>query len=488
MTALGALALGGCKKSDGGDENKADNSGAKVTSTMSPTATPAEESADVPITSKSPEAVALFKEARDLRENHRVAEARDKLARAVELDPEFAQAHALLSDSVPPEQGKVHLDRAGQLAAKLGETERLLITAMISEDDEKAAAIRGLADKAAGDWRVQMMVARHHLYKGEIDTAQAAFEKATRLNARAPFPHNNLAYIYADKGQWDKAIASAERYAELVPGEANPLDTKAEILMLAGKFDEAEATFRAALKVAPDFAIAHEGVAATKFHRDDWAGGLAELRAAVSAAKSAAERAKFQNKLAWACVAAGKDKDATAEFATARKLHEEAGFETSAGMAKIQEAEVALHQQDPGRAAKLAAAGLEALRAEEAPEKKTRWAQTVLIMASAKAGDVGAAEKRLTALAEGGDDHYVHYASGHVHLAKGDADTAIKALDNLSNDKWLSARAKLMTAEALDKAGKGAEAKKLRAELASHYGRDIHAIIVRKNAEKAGSS
>src|SRR5690606_31793754 len=100
-----------------------------------------------------------------------------------------------------------------------------------------------------------------------------------------------------------------ERYAKLVPGEPNPLDTKAEILMLAGKFELAEAAFREALTIAPDFAIAREGVAATMFHRDDWDGGLAELGQAVSDARGP-EKAKLQGKLAWAYVACGKDKEA----------------------------------------------------------------------------------------------------------------------------------------------------------------------------------
>lgn len=488
IAALGALALGGCKKSDGGDDTNKDNSGAKVTSTMSPTATPAHESADVPITSKSPEAVALFKEARDLRENHRVGAAREKLQKALELDPDFARAHALLAKSVPPAQGAEHVKRAKELASKVGETERLMITAMVGEGDEAAAALRGLAEKAGGDWRVQMMVARRHLYKGELDQAQAAFEKATKINAKAPFPHNNLAYIYAEKKQWDKAIKSAERYAELVPGEPNPLDTKAEILMLAGKFEKSEATFREALKIAPDFAIAHEGIAATKFHRDDWDGGIAELQEAVSAAKNAPERAEIQSKLAWACVAAGKDKAADAAFAAARKLSEEAGHEPSAGMQKVQQAEVALHRDDAKKAVSLASAGLEAMAAEDLPAKKTRWAQTILIVASTKAGDLAGAEKRLASLAEGGDDHYVHYAAGHVYLAKGDAERAIKSLAKLEHDKWFSARAKLLTAEALDKAGKADEAKALREKLAGHYGRDIFSIMASQEAKKAGSS
>lgn len=488
IAALGALALGGCKKSDGGDDNNKDNSGAKVTSTMSPTATPAEESADVPITSKSPEAVALFKEARDLRENHRVAEAREKLARAIELDADFARAHALLGKSLPPAEARAHIERATQLADKVGETERLWITAMVSEGDEAAAALRGLGEKAAGDWRVQMMIARSHLYNGEVDQAQAAFEKATKINARAPFPYNNLAYIYAEKKQWDKAIKSAERYADLVPGEPNPLDTKAEILMMAGEFEKSEATFREALKIAPDFAIAHEGIAATRFHRDDWDGGLAEMQKAVSAATSAPERAEAQSKLAWACVAAGKDKAADEAFVAARKLHEQAGQEPSPGMQKIQQAEVALHRENAKGALALVKAGIEVLAAEDMPAKKTRWATTLLIVASTKAGDVAGAEKALTALAEGGDDHYVHYAAGHVHLAKGDTDKAIKELGKLEHDKWFSARAKLLTADALEKAGKRDEAKALREQLAGFYGRDIFSIMARKEAEKAGSS
>ena len=479
IAALAVLITSGCKKSDGEEEK---TTGAKVTSTMSPTATPANVSSEVPITSSSTEAIELFKQARDLQENHRMAAARERLARAVELDPDFAQARALLGKLLPLDEGKAHLERANQLAARLPEPERLLVTAMIAGGEEADAALDALAKKTTGDWRVKMMVARRHLQRGDIDSARSAFEDAARLEPEAPYPHNNLAYIYADQGDWDKAIRSAERYAELVPGEPNPLDTKAEILLLAGKLEQAEAAFREAVKMAPDFAIAREGVAATMFHRDNWEGGLAELRAAVDAA-AGPERAKLQHKLGWAYLASGKDKEADAAFAAANEL-----TKASPGMIKIQQAEVALHRDRFAEAAKLAAAGVSALASDGVPAKKQRWGQALQAVALARAGKVAPAQKLLASLAAGGTDHYVHFAGGHVHLASGDTEASLAALSELEHDKWFSARARLLSAEALDKAGKGAEAKKIRAELASHYARDIQSILVRVEAEKAGSS
>lgn len=57
-----------------------------------------------------------------------------------------------------------------------------------------------------------------------------------------------------------------------------------------------------------------------------------------------------------------------------------------------------------------------------------------------------------------------------------------------SRDRPGAARARLLTAEALAKAGKAKEARELRAKLAGHYGRDIHAIMIGLAAKKAGDS
>jgi tetratricopeptide (TPR) repeat protein len=54
-----------------------------------------------------------------------------------------------------------------------------------------------------------------------------------------------------------------QHYMRLLPDQANPHDTYAEILLMAGKFDDAIAEYRTALKLDPGFVESERGIADT---------------------------------------------------------------------------------------------------------------------------------------------------------------------------------------------------------------------------------
>jgi tetratricopeptide (TPR) repeat protein len=64
---------------------------------------------------------------------------------------------------------------------------------------------------------------------------------------------NQAGYGYAGLGEWDKAFTYIERYAAINPGQANPLDSLAELNFRRGRFDVAKAKYQEALEVRPDF-------------------------------------------------------------------------------------------------------------------------------------------------------------------------------------------------------------------------------------------
>src|SRR5262249_31707768 len=72
----------------------------------------------VTVTSMSPDAVAAFHEARDLLDNVRVAEGAAGMKRAIEIDADFALAHAYLGSVTPGAEGLKELETANRLAAK----------------------------------------------------------------------------------------------------------------------------------------------------------------------------------------------------------------------------------------------------------------------------------------------------------------------------------------------------------------------------------
>ncbi len=72
---------------------------------------------------------------------------------------------------------------------------------------------------------------------------------------------NTLAYVQAYQGRTEEALKSVSEYERLAPASPNPLDSRGEILFMAGRFSEAESAFLACSRKDPDF---NSGVALEK--------------------------------------------------------------------------------------------------------------------------------------------------------------------------------------------------------------------------------
>jgi tetratricopeptide (TPR) repeat protein len=282
--------------------------------------------AQLTITSKSPEAIAAFKKGRELADQVRFAEAVEEYKKAIQLDPDFALAHAMLGGLTPGPEGEALLQKAQSLAGALPEAERTVIEAALAGrqgDDAKAAQLmQKVAELAPGEWRVHFQLGMRATNARKFDDAIAEFRKASEANPEAAAVHNGLAYAYAAQRKYDDAIAAAKKQTELLASEPNPQDTYGEILMMAGKFPEAEAAFQKAIELSPKFALAWQGVAFTRFYRKDWAGGYAALASGKQAATLPQDRTIFDFDQAWAKFAEGKPADAMKQLDTLDKSDE----------------------------------------------------------------------------------------------------------------------------------------------------------------------
>src|SRR3954468_1669694 len=88
--------------------------------------------AEVPVTSKSHEAIDHFKKGRELSDNLRAPEAVQELDQALKLDPDFALALAYKGRSTPGPEGAAALDQANAKAASLPNEEKLFLSAMLA--------------------------------------------------------------------------------------------------------------------------------------------------------------------------------------------------------------------------------------------------------------------------------------------------------------------------------------------------------------------
>jgi TolB-like protein/Tfp pilus assembly protein PilF/tRNA A-37 threonylcarbamoyl transferase component Bud32 len=163
----------------------------------------------------------------------------ERLERAVELDPEFAIAHAELADCYallnwyvepPPPTA---WERAKQYALRAVET-----------DPELAEAHASLG------------FIKLHYDRDWID-AERELRKAIQLRPSNQVAHRWYAYSLSAMGRHDEAYAEIERARQISPQSAVIATAVANVLFLAGKFDEAVVQCRKSLELDPGAVAAH---------------------------------------------------------------------------------------------------------------------------------------------------------------------------------------------------------------------------------------
>ena len=275
-------------------------------------------SALVPVTTKSPEAQKVFEQGRELVDGDRGAEAVALFKKAIELDPDFAQAHAYLGIVTPGPAGVVALDKAKTLAAKLPDAERLVIegaqAARAGNHAAMLAAYTKVSELAPGDWRIWLSLGWDASDTGDPAKAVTLFEKALAVKADLALAQDGLAYSHAGLREWDAAIAAAKKQVELLPKQPSPEDTLGEMLLLAGKFDDAEKAFQAAIDLEPKYNIAWQGIELARAYRGDWKGAFTANDSQNAGAVDTYDSVNVITDGAWLALAAGNLPDAIARL------------------------------------------------------------------------------------------------------------------------------------------------------------------------------
>ena len=215
---------------------------------------------EIPITSKSPEAIEFFKKGRDLTDNVRFTEATAALNQAIKADPDFALALAYQGIVTPGPRGLTFLEQASaktNIAAtaiskpvSVSKAERLFVEASLAGRRGEFAKSEDLwkqvTDAAPNDWRAYMARGQQLSASQKYPEAIDALNKAIAINPNAGPAHNTLAYVHLAKGDAAPAVEALKRYASLNPNEPNPHDSLGEAMMTAGDLAGAEAEFKQA--------------------------------------------------------------------------------------------------------------------------------------------------------------------------------------------------------------------------------------------------
>ena len=175
------------------------------------------------------------------------------------------------------------------------------------------------------------------------------FERAIRIDPNFPDPWNEVAYCYAKTGDFDHAFERMKRYTELLPNEANPQDSFAEISRLAGRYDEALKHYRMSLKIDPTFNESQLGLG------DTYALMGEEAKARVEYAVAVLKGTKAQAIL-WALQSAAtyvREGDATGADAAFEAVAKQAHAEDFGNLEAEAYRSMALYQKDGAKALQL---------------------------------------------------------------------------------------------------------------------------------------
>jgi len=221
----------------------------------------------LPLTTKSPEARHLVEQAMTLDlDQVEQAQAIEILRKAVKIDPDFAMGHEFLTQiSLDPAEQVSEQQKAFATRKNASLAEQLLIEWYQDAMDHKLiSAIMKMNDVLSqyphDKWVVWMTT--------WWLTTQTQYERSIEIYERSgiadsPGLMNNMGYSYAYMRQFDKAFAQMGKYVAALPNDANPQDSYAEILRMAGRFEQSIEHYRAALAINPDFYSSQFGIADT---------------------------------------------------------------------------------------------------------------------------------------------------------------------------------------------------------------------------------
>jgi tetratricopeptide (TPR) repeat protein len=219
---------------------------------------PKNATAKLPVTTSSPEARANFEKAMREFEEYRVPDMLQDLRAATKADPNFAQAFILLSRmSQDPVEQAATRKRAKQLAPKVTASEQLLIRWVADAEENDClpaiAAMNDLLAKYPRDQRLAYLAGDWLMQQQRYEQAVTVLERALAINPNYAAALNDVAYGYADTGNFEKAFAAMDHYVALEPDQPNPHDSYGEILRMAGKLDAALEQYRMSIRIDPNF-------------------------------------------------------------------------------------------------------------------------------------------------------------------------------------------------------------------------------------------
>jgi len=214
--------------------------------------------------SHSDDAIRLYEEGtRDLNA-FRIVAAKVKLGQSLDLDPTYAeaaialtQAHARLSEEHLMLASLAHAD---SLVTDISDQDRRMITQLRLSAYSKSkfhvmhdSLLTSLRRSDPNNLHVLVAIAGVAQGDEDDDAIERAWLDILANDPSYASAYNNLGYFELNRGDYKQAIEYMQKYSFLAPELANPHDSLGEVLMVIGRYEEAELEFHMSVKIQWDF-------------------------------------------------------------------------------------------------------------------------------------------------------------------------------------------------------------------------------------------
>jgi tetratricopeptide (TPR) repeat protein len=213
------------------------------------------------ISTSSPEALKSYTEARSLYEKFYYREAEEACNKAIAADSLFAMAwvqRALISSQSSDErEAKEAIARAMRLSSNASRSEQMIVRMWYHRINYATVEAAAVADSIIERYPT---VREAYLLRGQLYELSKNSESAIRMYQRAILLDSSyapcvmsLGYAYSNLGDFTKASNFMERYIRLLPNDADPRASYADVLLRAGQYDLALEQYRKSLELKPDY-------------------------------------------------------------------------------------------------------------------------------------------------------------------------------------------------------------------------------------------
>ncbi len=160
--------------------------------------------------------------------------AEDMFKKAIELDPDFSQAYAMLSEV----HSSLYWFAADRTQDRLAMSEE---------------AVRKAAELNPNAFTTRMSLG-YHYYHGELDYDRALeqFERAKEIQPGSMAPYAAIGYVKRRQGEWDESLRHLMQALELDPRSSELVYEIGETMVDLERYEEAEDYLDRAIDLAPD--------------------------------------------------------------------------------------------------------------------------------------------------------------------------------------------------------------------------------------------